>query len=245
MQFREKNKPNEQPRRVTLSQLQPNPPEKQSLTELFEELSENELQPRRSPRLNTLPDFQRPNTPAFVSQEVVYKLIAIRYLDARRSTIPRKLMKSKLSVNPMIDLEEVTNRVVHPMTKDTITTYQKLSNDLLLAEIWKSAMCIKLGRLVQGFEETKGTNIIKFLTHNEICNIPDDLTVTYARIVVDYRLQKEDSNRVQLTVGGNLINYPGELTTRTEDLTTTKLTWNSVISTDNAYIWWQMSRISI
>ena len=35
-------------------------------------------------------------------------------------------------------------------------------------------------------------------------------------------------------VGGNLIKYPGELTTRTADLTTTKDMWNSVISTQNA-----------
>ena len=50
--------------------------------------------------------------------------------------------------------------------------------------------------------------------------------VTYVRIVVNYRLQKADPN--------NLINYPGELTTRTADLTTSKLLWNSVISTKDA-----------
>ena len=35
-------------------------------------------------------------------------------------------------------------------------------------------------------------------------------------------------------VGGNLTKYPGKLTTRTADLTTLKLLWNSVISTDDA-----------
>ena len=55
--------------------------------------------------------------------------------------------------------------------------------------------------------------------------------MTYARIVVDYCPQKADANRVLLTVGGNLINYPYELTTCTADLTTTKLMWNSTIST--------------
>ena len=35
-------------------------------------------------------------------------------------------------------------------------------------------------------------------------------------------------------MGGNLIDYPYELTTRTADLTTTKLMWNSVISTPGA-----------
>ena len=60
------------------------------------------------------------------------------------------------------------------------------------------------------------------------------MKVTYARIVVDSRPQKDDLNRVRITVGGNLIEYPGELTTRTADLTTTKLLWNSVISTKGA-----------
>ena len=58
--------------------------------------------------------------------------------------------------------------------------------------------------------------------------------VTYARIVVDYCPQKEDPNHVRITVGGNLIDYPGELTTLTADLTTTKVMWNSVISTEGA-----------
>jgi hypothetical protein len=36
-------------------------------------------------------------------------------------------------------------------------------------------------------------------------------------------------------VGGNLIkDYPGELTTRTADLTTSKILWNSVLSTNGA-----------
>ncbi len=56
----------------------------------------------------------------------------------------------------------------------------------------------------------------------------------YARIVVDYRPQKADPNRVRITAGGNLIAYPGELTTRMADLTTTKILWNSVISTPHA-----------
>ena len=71
-----------------------------------------------------------------------------------------------------------------------------------------------------------------FLTHQEINAIPKDRTITYARIVVDYRAQKDNPNRVRITVGGNLMDYPGELTTRTADQTMTKFLWNSVISTD-------------
>jgi hypothetical protein len=36
----------------------------------------------------------------------------------------------------------------------------------------------------------------------------------------------------------SLINYPGELTTRTANLTTSKLMWNSVLGTKGAkYMW--------
>ena len=45
---------------------------------------------------------------------------------------------------------------------------------------------------------------------------------------------KDNPNRVRITVGGNLIDYPGELTTQTADLVTTKILWNSTISTPGA-----------
>ena len=58
--------------------------------------------------------------------------------------------------------------------------------------------------------------------------------MTYARIVIDHRPQKEDPNQVRITVGGNLINYPFELTTCTTDMISSKLLWNSTISTKGA-----------
>eukprot|EP00804_Cyclotella_cryptica_P026302 CCRYP_007636-RA/>CCRYP_007636-RA protein AED:0.47 eAED:0.42 QI:0/0/0/1/1/1/2/0/610 len=68
----------------------------------------------------------------------------------------------------------------------------------------------EIGALAQGDNKTgaAGTNTIFFMSHRDIQNIPSDRTVTYARIVVDYRPQKEDPNRVRITVGGNLIDYP-------------------------------------
>jgi len=96
-------------------------------------------------------------------------------------------------------------------------------------------MCKELGRLANGYkDETNGTGTLHYMTHEEIKNIPTDRTVTYAKIVVDYRPQKEDPNRVRITVGGNLINYPFETTTRTADLITNKLLWNSTLSTPGA-----------
>ena len=101
-------------------------------------------------------------------------------------------------------------------------------------------MCKELGRLSQGYGKkddehyTKGTNTFLLMDLDEIKQIPRDRVVTYARIVVDYRAQKKDPNRVRVTAGGNLITYPFELTTRTADITTSKIMWNSTISTPGA-----------
>jgi hypothetical protein len=138
--------------------------------------------------------------------------------------------------------EEVANGVVHPVTKETITKYKQLIADPITRTVWEKAMCKELGRLTQGYGEigstyhTEGTNTMRFLDLEGIKNIPRDRVVTYARIVVDYRAQKKDPNRVRITAGGNLLKglYEGELTTRTSDLTTSKIMWNSVISTPGA-----------
>ena len=118
-------------------------------------------------------------------------------------TIPTILESNGIQVD--VDIKEVCNGVVHPITKETITKYQTLSNDPLLRDVWIKAMCKELGRLAQGYGDTKGTDTIRFLALDEIQHIPKDRTVTYARIVVDYRPQKTDPNRVRITVGGNLL----------------------------------------
>ena len=82
---------------------------------------------------------------------------------------------------------------------------------------------------------TKGKNYIFVMTHDKIAQMrAKGKKPTYARVVVEFCPQKEDPNRVRITTGGNLIKYLGELTTRTADLTTAKMLWNSVISTDGA-----------
>ena len=106
-----------------------------------------------------------------------------------------------------------------------------------LRKTWKTAFGKEVGRLAQGDAKTKtkGKNCIFAMTHDEIKKMyAKGKKPTYTRIVVNFRPQKEDPNQVRITAGGNLIKYPGEVTTRTADLTTTKIMWNSVISTDGA-----------
>ncbi len=126
--------------------------------------------------------------------------------------------------------------VTHPVTGKTITKYNELIPDPITRQVWSRAFGTEFGNLAQGdnVTNTPGTDSIFVMTHEQILRILHNRTVTYTRIVVDYRPQKADPNRVRLTVGGNLIDYPGELTTHTADLTTTKMLWNSVISTKDA-----------
>ena len=70
------------------------------------------------------------------------------------------------------------------------------------------------------------------MSPDDIKNTPKYQTVIYARMVVDYRPQKDDPNQVQMTARGNLIRYPGELTNLAADLTTSTIMCNSLLSTD-------------
>ena len=130
--------------------------------------------------------------------------------------------------------EHLANAVLDPDTGKPCS-YDDLMRNPKTHDTWSKAMTKELARLAQGQDGlTEGTNTVYYMDHEAIRNIPKDRTVTYARIVVDYRPQKSDPNRVRITVGGNLIHYPGEVTTRTADMVTSKILWNSVLSTPDA-----------
>ena len=76
----------------------------------------------------------------------------------------------------------------------------------------------------------KGTDTIKFIRYTQV---PAGRTVTYARFCANVRPQKEETHRCRITVGGDRIDYPGEVSTKTAGLTTIKLLLNSVVSKPN------------
>ena len=127
---------------------------------------------------------------------------------------------------------------MHPTMGEIITKYQKLANDPdpEIRTTWQNGLGKEFGNMAQGDNRTntKGMDAIFVLTHDQIKAIPKHKTITYARLVVDFCPQKDDPNRVRMTAGGNLIQYAGELTTRTSDLSTAKNLWNSVVSTEGA-----------
>jgi hypothetical protein len=65
-------------------------------------------------------------------------------------------------------------------------------------------------------------------------DIPRGTSITYLRVVCAHRPEKAVPFRVRWTVGGDRVDYQGEVTTPTADLTTAKILFNSVVSTPNA-----------
>ena len=153
--------------------------------------------------------------------------------------LPQSMRLDEDKINKAIELEHFCAPVVHPVSRETISKYQTLAKNPVTKETWTTAWGKEWGHLAQG-DETKNTaetDSLFVITHKEILNIPKDRTVTYAQMVVNYCPQKPDPNRVRITAGGNIIKYPGKITTGTADLTTSKIMWNSVLSTkDTKYM---------
>ena len=100
------------------------------------------------------------------------------------------------------------------------------------------AMNKEIGRLFQGFEcpadpahSVEGTDSCTFIHPTKI---PTGKTPTYVRIVTDYRKHKADPYRVRCTVGGNCINFQGDVATIVANVVTVKCILNHIISTPGA-----------
>ncbi|KAI2496471.1 hypothetical protein MHU86_18012 [Fragilaria crotonensis] len=89
----------------------------------------------------------------------------------------------------------------------------------------------RIGRLAQGYGAVKGTNTMHFIP---VSAIPRGRKATYLRVVSAFRPEKENPRRVRWTCGGDKVDYPFDVSTKTADLTTAKLLINSVLSTKNA-----------
>ncbi len=111
------------------------------------------------------------------------------------------------------DLLEYCHLIKHPKYKDT----------------WSKSFGKEIRRLATV------TETIFFINKTKI---PKDRKgdKTYARIVCVFCDGKKDKYRTRITMGGNLVNYPGNCGTPTADLLTVKLLLNSIISTSNTKI---------
>ena len=98
---------------------------------------------------------------------------------------------------------------------------------------WEESCCEEVGRLAQGYHPTvpKGTDTMHFIRFDQI---PAGRKATYLRLVVADRPMKANPRRVRFTVGGDKVDYPYDVRTKTADLTTAKIIINSTISTPGA-----------
>jgi hypothetical protein len=131
--------------------------------------------------------------------------------------------KNKLKVNgnnQIILLPEMANAVICPETGKSLK-HQELITKFRYKIKWMRSTANEINRLYN-------TNTIRFIRRS---NIPKGRKVTYGSFVVDIKDHKEEKERTRLTVGGDQIEYPGDKSTRTADLTTAKILINSVFST--------------
>jgi hypothetical protein len=144
----------------------------------------------------------------------------------RAATAPTEIFEATTIQNN--ELQFYANAVLHP-TSGKPMTYRELLRDPLTKREWELSSANEFGRLAQGVGgRIKGTDTIRFIRHAEM---PPDRKATYPRFVCEHRPQKTEVNRTRLMLGGNLINYPGDVSTRTAELETIKILFNSVIST--------------
>jgi hypothetical protein len=100
-----------------------------------------------------------------------------------------------------------------------------------LQPLWTRGFGNECGRLFQGIRDIPGTDTCFFTT---LKNISNDRNITYGKIVCDYKPHKQEKERVRLAVGGDKLDYAGDVATSTADITTFKILINSTLSTKDA-----------
>jgi hypothetical protein len=122
---------------------------------------------------------------------------------------------------------QMKNSGVHPVTGNEMK-YTALVKDPTLKPLWKRFFVNELGRIFQGIRDIQGKNTFFFV---DLTNIPKYRQITYGKFVCDYKPHKKEKEWVRLTVGGERLDYSGEVATSTADITTFKILINSTLST--------------
>jgi hypothetical protein len=122
------------------------------------------------------------------------------------------------------------NAVIHPVN-DKEMKYSALMKDPRLQPLWNRGFGNKCGRLFQGIRDIPGTDTCFFTT---LKNIPEDRNITYGKIVCNYKPHKQEEERVRLTIGGDRLDYSGDVATSTAEITRFKILINSTLSTKDA-----------
>ena len=84
-------------------------------------------------------------------------------------------------------------------------------------KIWEISFADELGQLAQGIRGLKGTNTFIFIIKAQV---PKDKKVTYGKILCEVKPDKKEKERIRLTLGGNLLDFTGNLSAPTASFTT-------------------------
>jgi hypothetical protein len=120
--------------------------------------------------------------------------------------------------------------VIHPTTRKEME-YTALMKDPRLQPLWTRGFVNECGRLFQGIRDIAGTDMCFFI---RLTNIPKDRKITYRKIVCNYKPHKKEKESVRLTMGGDRLDYSGDVATSTADITTFKIVINITLSTEDA-----------
>jgi hypothetical protein len=126
--------------------------------------------------------------------------------------------------------QHLANAVVHPVTRKEME-YTALMKDPQLQPLWTRGFGNECGRLFQGIRDIAGTDTSFFI---KLTNIPKDRKITYGKIVCDYKPHIKEKECVRLAVGGDRLDYSGDIATSTAYITTFKILINSTLSTEDA-----------
>jgi hypothetical protein len=126
-----------------------------------------------------------------------------------------------------------------PMANDVINQdtgtsleYRQLIQDETTFPVCNKAAANEFGHLAQGVGgRIEVSNTIFFI---RLQAIPKGEHCDLWPFCRGHPPNKTETRRVRLFVGGNLIQYPGDVATCSSDLTTSKCLWNSTISTEGA-----------
>ena len=95
-------------------------------------------------------------------------------------------------------------------------------------DIWKTSISNELDHLLEGIPgRVSGTKAVHWIYKNEV---PQNKRVTYANMVHDYRPLKTEKYWVQLTIGGDKLDYNSETASLKTNLINTKILINGTIS---------------
>ena len=111
--------------------------------------------------------------------------------------------------------------------------YRDLLADPTTRDVWLHSAANEFGRLAQALPDNRvdATNTTFFIP---VTKVPRNKRPTYARFVCSFCPQKPEPYHTRITVGGNLIDYPGNLSMKVADMTTFKILVNSTLSTPGA-----------